>query len=373
MKIGIMTFWWLDDNYGQLLQCYALQKYLRDLGHDAFLIRYRYDNDIIRSKPPLIKLLLKAFNPKNVYYYLKGCMERKKRENEETYNDRKFELFRKKYIAQSSKLYLSLKELRNNPPDADIYIVGSDQVWNFWTNFSERINLVHAYLLDFGSDKIKRLSYAASWGRTEISDDEVNVITPLLKRFEYVSVRENSGVELCKKCGYNNAEWVCDPTLLLSAETYRNLYKENGIPPKKQKYVLLYMLGNECDFDIKTAYEFAAKKQLEIIYVSGNSLKDNYPKTIATIPEWLYLVDNAEYIITNSFHCGIFSTIFHKQFGIVLLTGEYAGMNARMQSLFKLRGIEERYIKNGNYDVLDKQYEINKIKISDRFMKICGA
>lgn len=367
MKIGIMTFWWSEDNYGQLLQCYALQKYLRVLGHEAFLIRYFPDNDIPRQKTPIIKKFYKVFNPKKLYNFIQAKIKRKKLEYERTTNNRHFDSFRQKYISQTSVLYSTLKELRANPPQADVYIVGSDQVWNYYCQFK---NTLHAYFLDFGSDCTRRLSYAASWGRTSISDDEISEITPLLKRFDYVSVREGSGIELCKKCGFDSAEWVCDPTLLLSAETYRKLYNENSIRKIAKKYLLLYMLGNKCDFDIKNVYNFAMLKNLEVVFVTGNDLINSNTKYFATIPEWLYLVDNAEYVITNSFHCGVFSTIFHKQFGIVPLSGKLIGMNARMESLFESRGIGNRFISNNDFSLLDEEYSVKNITNSEKFSKI---
>ncbi len=369
MKIGVMTFWWSEDNYGQLLQCYALQKYLRDLGHEAYLIRYHPDNDIVKDS--LIKKCYKALSPKKLYNFAKNRINRKKLEIERKNNDRQFEVFRQKYIAQSKVFYSSLKELQANPPEADAYIVGSDQVWNFWSMPIEKCkNLIHTYFLDFGSGNTKRISYAASWGRTNLLNEEIAEITPLLKRFDYVSVREKNGIELCSKCNFDRAEWVCDPTLLLSAETYRKIYCESEIRRKEKKFLLLYMLGNECDFDIKTAYEFAAKKNIEVVYVSGNDLTANSQKTFATIPEWLYLVDNAEYVITNSFHCGVFSTIFHKQFGIVPLTGTCAGMNARLSSLFELTGIDERFVTSGKFEALDSEYTPKEIIVSEKFLNL---
>ena len=361
MKIGIMTFWWSNDKYGQLLQCYALQKYLTDLGHKTFLIRYYPDTDIPYQSTKTIKKICKVFNPKKLYIFIKDRIKRIKIEKERKYNNRQFEIFRQKYIVQTPILYYSLKELQDNPPQADIYIVGSDQVWNYYCKFS---NTLRAYFLDFGAEKSKRMSYAASWGRTAISDDEIHKITPLLKRFDYVSVREINGIELCKKCGFHSAEWVCDPTLLLSAAAYRILYNDNTIRKIEKKYLLLYLLGNECDFNTKNVYNFAKKKKLEVIFVTGNDLTDRHKKFFATIPEWLYLIDNAEYVITNSFHCGVFSTIFHKQFGIVPLTGKDAGMNIRFSSLFQIREIEERFITNNDFGILEKRYTPKEIKSS---------
>lgn len=366
LKIGILTFWWSNDNYGQLLQCYALQKYLRDAGHDAFLIRYDSRNDFIRT--PFILRCLKALNPvllcKFLQYKIQHKINSKKLLEESKLNDRHFDDFRAKYIVQSETVYTSYNQLKENPPEADVYIVGSDQVWNFYEHrLNQCWNLVHAYFLDFGSTQIKRISYAASWGKTALPHDFIKEISPLLKKFDYVSVREKSGINLCRKCGYKTAEFRCDPTLLLTAEDYRSLYKENyGTSKRKNPYLFLYMLNNTCDFDIQKVYEFAERKNLEIVYVTGNGKIDRYEKTFATIPQWLSLIDNAEYVVTNSFHCCVFSLLFEKKFGVVPLTKTLAGMNSRIETLSEIFGIKPRWIMehgNGAFSVLEE--EVNPV------------
>jgi hypothetical protein len=126
MKIGIMTFWRSEDNYGQLLQCYALQKYLRDAGHDAYLIRYDSKNDYIKLS--VWKKAIKGLNPVKSFGYISSKIRAPliKKLNAE----RKFLDFRNIYIKQSKSIYHSYKELVENPPEADMYITGSDQVWN---------------------------------------------------------------------------------------------------------------------------------------------------------------------------------------------------------------------------------------------------
>ncbi len=358
LKVGILTFWWSNDNYGQLLQCYALQKYLRDAGHDAFLIRYNSQNDFTRS--PVFIRLLKALNPILLFKYLNYRVNSRKSIVEAKLHDRHFEDFRNKYIVQSEKIYSSYSELKENPPEADVYIAGSDQVWNFsfCKNIKKCKNLIHAYFLDFGKSETKRMSYAASWSCSDLYPDIIEEIRPLIAKFDYVSVREKGGIELCRKCGYENAELVPDPTLLLSAEDYRKIYSENKINVPYKPYLLLYMLSNACDFDIDNVYDFAAEKNLDVIYVTGNSKIDSYTKTFATIPEWLYLVDNAEYVVTNSFHCCVFSLILKKKFGVVPLIGKVFSMNERIENLFRLFGIKGRWIKNG-FEFLENDYEGN--------------
>jgi len=358
MKIGILTFWWSEDNYGQLMQCYALQKYLRDAGHDVFLIRYRWEKDVSDS---FANRLLKATNPVKIIKHLKYKLYKRNINKEFISNNRKFSEFRNKYITYTDKIYYSYDELKKNPPEADVYIVGSDQVWRFGHRSLKRdIKKLHAYFLDFGDSSIKRFSYAASWGITELKSEFIKEITPLLKKFKYVSVRESTGLTICEECGITNAEWVPDPTMLIKPEIYRSLYKESEIRKPLKSYLMLYMLNNDCDFDLSKIYYFARSRNLEVVYVTGNGVIDDYDKYFATIPEWLYLIDNADYIITNSFHCCVFSTLFEKQYAVIPLTGKHVGMNSRLDSLFERFGIESRYIDN-DFQVLSKKYKKNDV------------
>lgn len=368
MKIGILTYWWASDNYGQLLQCYALQKYLSDLGHEAFLIRYNYNNEVLKISSPIWKRALRALNP--VIFYNHFAAKRQRNRVLDANKERRFDDFRNKYISLSKDFYLRYENLKMTPPEADVYIVGSDQVWNFsFSNFQNVRSIVHAYMLDFGSENVKRLSYAASWGVSEISTDLKKEIMPLLEKFNYVSVREQKGLDLCKQCGRFDVEWVCDPTLLLTVEKYRDLYEENEIHKPQKKYILLYMLANQYDFDLNAVYHFAKKKNLDVIFVTGNYGTNKHKSFYATIPEWLYLIDNAEYVISNSFHCAVFSILFNKQFGAVKLSGIHEGMNTRLDSLFEMFDIPERYIYTKDFSVLDKTYNPNRKELKNHFME----
>lgn len=227
-------------------------------------------------------------------------------------------------------------------------------------------------MLDFGAESTKRMSYAASWSVASLDGRLSAEIGPLLSRFDFVSVREEKGVELCRQCGYEDAEFVCDPTFLLKADVYRNLYRSEGIQPQKQKYLLLYMLNNECDFDIQKVYDFAQERGLQVVYVTGNGVLDKREKCFATIPQWLCLVDNAEYVVTNSFHCCVFSSLFGKQFGVVKLKGRHAGMNMRMESLFNQLKIEPRWLQ-GDFSVMDTEYKSCAGRKSQKFLELLNA
>lgn len=361
MRVAILTPWWASDNYGQLLQCYALQRYLRDQGHDAYLIRYKPSGAGARPTP-LAQRLLKALNPVLLYRFIKGLLAAKKRarlaalaDKEEALHNRHFDDFRKEYIAMSPRIYNSYAELCSDPPQADCYIVGSDQVWVFASDKDS----CATWFLGFGPQEVKRLSYAASWGRDSIPDEIAAEIAPLLKRFAYVSVREKSGVELCKLCGRADAKWVRDPTLLLSAESWRGLYTKNNAQKPSGKYIFVYMIAHsssdshskECDFDMESLYRFAHSRSLDVVLVTGNRAANRYvehKKTFPTIPEWLALVDGAEYVITNSFHGCAFSMIFAKRFAAVPLKGGLVRLNSRLESLFELFGVAPRYLSASN-------------------------
>ena len=362
MKIGIMTFWWSEDNYGQILQCYALQKYLRDTGHDAYLIRYDPRKDYIKN--PLTARFLKALNPIKLYNFIRHKLRLYRAAKEQQACPRYFSQFRNRYLVQSEKIYTSYNQLKTDPPTADMYIVGSDQVWNFYTSKLQKvINTVHAYFLDFGGKNIKRVSYAASWGNFFIEKNFREEIQPLLERFDYVSVREKSGIAICEDC-HAQADWVPDPVFLLNTEAYRSLYMENSFDKPQKKYVFLYLLSNPCDCSIVDIKRWAESKGLDVVYVSGNNSIDGHTKIFASIPQWLYLIDNAEYVITNSFHCCVVSSMFHKRYAAVPVKGLISGMNSRLDSLWELLEVSPRLFINNNFSVLDVKYpELDRNKI----------
>lgn len=345
MKIGVVTFWTSNDNYGQQLQLYALQKYLRLAGHDAFLIHY--DTEVVKKNPTYIRML-KALNPVKVYQYLNARKHKRNVASEQAAHPRYFEAFRKKYIHFSQQFYQSFQELQVNPPDADCYIVGSDQMWNLGegnVDIKRKHDQIHSKFLDFGKPNTLRCSYAASWSVKSISSELTEEIRPLLKRFDYISVREEAGIRLCAQCGRKDAEWVADPTLLLEPDTYRELYKAENIETPDKPYLFLYMLNNGYTFPLDAAYQWAENHGMDVVFVAGNGTVTRRKQAYLTVPEWIGYVDHAAAVLTNSFHCAVFATQFQKPFGVVPLVGQNAGMNSRMESLFKFCNLDRRYIR----------------------------
>ena len=360
MKIGIITYWGAQTNYGQVLQCYALQKFLRMKGHVVFVIRYDREKDILPNS--FFQKISKFLNPLIIVSYFFKQLEQKKINKDISLHNRSFDDFRKKYINQSAKSYKSFFELKENPPKADLYITGSDQVWNYWNIPLKRYkNVLHSFFLDFGDAKIKRIAYAASWGITHLPMDYTKAINPLIKNFDYISVREKSGIALCNQCGRENAEWVCDPTLLLCENEYRNLYKENNVELPKKKYLFLYLLSAVSNSTLKSIYRFAERKKCSVIYVSGNNLTDHQEKIYATIPQWLNLIDNAEYVITNSYHGAVFSIIFNTRFCVLPFKRNEKERNERFDSLFQLAEIKERYLYKKDFSILEEDFSPKQI------------
>jgi hypothetical protein len=366
MKIGIMTFWWSENNYGQILQCYALQKYLCEAGHDAYLIRYDPRNDYIK-KPNWIRIL-NIFNPIKLTKYFLFKTKEFRYKNEIENNPRYFDRFRKKHIKQSEHIYYSYRELVENPPEADVYIVGSDQVWNYTTSDNTIHSQRNAFFLNFGSSKTIRIAYAASFTKKWIHDDIIQLISPLLKNFKYVSVREKTGLDICHQCGIHNAEWVADPTMLLDVDAYRFLYKNEIIKKPENPYCLLYMIDHKQKFSVKKVYSWAQEKKLEVVYITGNFQFDKYNKTFATIPQWIYFIEHAEYIITNSYHGAIFSLFFQKKFAVIPLLKKESVLNTRVISIFEIFGIEPRFIAE-DFSVLDVPISWGNIQNKMRQMR----
>jgi hypothetical protein len=350
MKIGIITFWNTEDNYGGMLQCYAMQKYLRTAGYDAYLIRYNSQKDVKTAR--FLKRILKVFNPVLLLDFILFRTRRMLSRREAVLHPRCFSEFRNMFIKQSQKLYNSYEELKENPPEAEVYIAGSDQIWNAFVPIKRALNSMRAYLLDFGDSSVRRISYAASFGRNRLDDYSIEIFALLLKKFDYISVREKSGLSICKQCGIDAADWVPDPTMLLDVKNYRALYQAEELKKQTKPYCFLYILGNKFKFPVKEIFSWAKQRKIEVVYVTGNAYHDKFEKTYATIPEWISLIDNAECVITNSYHCSIFSLLFSKNFAVIPLAGKDAGMNERMFSLFEMFHIEPRFLAK-NMDVLD--------------------
>lgn len=343
MKIGIMTQPLLN-NYGGLLQAFAMQKYLVNQGHEVLTV----DVPFINTKYRVMKSNLKKTLLKKVLHrpLINDHTERFIKEN----------IKRTRHISRVEKLG-KLKAYQ-----FDAFVVGSDQVWR--PLYSPGIP---AYFLEFlgDDDKTRRVSYAASFGVdhcNEFSSELITRCAVLAKKFHAMGVREESGVNLCREHFGVQAEHLIDPTLLLEKEDYIDLINKDGIK-KNDGNMMVYVLDkdNEKIDMINKVAEVRNLKPYTIVLGSG----DMYPP----VTEWLRGFMDAEYVVTDSFHGMAFSIIFNKPF---LAIGNHGRGLARFTSFLKIFGLEDRLIftlKDVNEDIINKEVnysEINKIKLHEQ-------
>lgn len=363
MKIGIITYWITRSNYGTVLQNYALQTFLRSLGFETFLIRT--DIPLGCSRRDYYKSLLQKNGFFSLISYFKSRLFCKitRRILSENKNDekRKFPDFMDKNL-NPTKIFRSLSELESDCPMADIYIAGSDQVWNtYGENYGAVSEQIKAYLLSFAPDSAKKISFAASFGKSSLSAEFESLFKKELSRFDFISCREKSGVEICSRLGFENAVLQQDPTMILSSGEYKKIASKSLVP--KNPYILLYLLGNDTDFSTRRLKQFAKLKNLEVVYVPANEAQkiNFHKKTFPTVEEWLGLYENASAVVTNSFHGTVFSLIFNKSFLSVHQSGKFESQNVRIDSLLEDFGLKNR-IFSGNFEKLFSSVDFEKVK-----------
>lgn len=352
-KIGIITYWITRSNYGTVLQNYALQIFLRSLGFKTFLIRT--DIPLGCSRRSYYKSLLQKNGFFSLISYFKTRLFCKitRRISSENKNDdkRNFPDFVNKNL-NPTKIFRSLSELESDCPMADIYIAGSDQVWNtYGENYVTVSEQIKSYLLSFAPDSARKVSCAASFGKRSLNAEFESLFKKALSKFDFISCREKSGVEICKGLGFENAVLQQDPTMLLSSDEYKKIASKNLVP--KKPYILLYLLGNDTDFSTRRLKQFAKLKNLEVVYVPANEAQkiNFHKKTFPTVEEWLGLYENASAVVTNSFHGTVFSLIFNKSFLSVHQTGKFEDQNVRIDSLLEDFGLKNR-IFSGDFEKL---------------------
>lgn len=349
MKIGILTLP-LHTNYGGILQAYALQTVLERMGHEVVIFDRPYTFSI-----PFWKKCLKY--PKRMlckYVLKKNAIVRW--EKYVTHVNITKRQYTQPFIdLHIKKVMQNLSELR--PSDYDAIVVGSDQVWR--PMYYPKI--ANAFL-DFACDwKIKRIAYAPSFGvdNWEYTEQQTNKCRCLLQKFDAVSVREASGVKLCEEHLNHNAEWVLDPTLLLQAEDYEALFEQKNTP-KSNGTLLNYILDSSEDSE-KLIEAVSEKKSLIPFRVNSRIEDASAPLEECVQPpveQWLRGFNDAEYVVTDSFHACVFSILFRKPF--VVYANKKRGIS-RIESLLGYLGLKNRIVRDVS-NICDME-EINYVEI----------
>lgn len=359
MKIAIMTQP-LGRNYGGLMQAYALQKVIRDAGHDVVTVNRHHNN------PKLVKSIVR------------GCfrlvMRLIGRERSEVFVERyESEIYREnfrfieKYIALTPRLDTDHKmALFFNRNTFDVFVVGSDQTWR--PSYSPNI---YNYFLDFiDDDNVKRIAYASSFGVDiwEFDGNLTRSCSQLAKKFNSISVRETSAVQLCEKYLGVEAKIVLDPTFLLDVSIYHDLIKnyKSSVKPGIFSYIL-----DPTDSKVEIKNALVTVLELNVISyepeISQDFLKSVNVLTELVKPsvlEWLAEIANAEFVVTDSFHGVVFSLIFEKRFIAVVNQGRGA---ARFYSLLSQLGLESRIIdKSSDKEIIKLVDSIDYITVNSK-------
>ena len=314
------------NNYGAMLQTYAMQKVL-EKKYETQIIDY-YAGDVFDDYK-----LIKPFNKsskKFIASIIKYPFYRRRYKN--------FQNFRKKL--RFTKYYSDVDTLQKDFPVADAYIVGSDQIWN------PKITggLDDAYFLNFGTSKTKRISYAASSGKGEIPLHLENEFKEKLKRFSAISVREKKLKDYIERISNYKAFLVLDPVLLLT----KNDWEKESVNHKiiNQKFILVYSVDNSNELFYEVINELARRTGYPIVFFDrvDKSKKMHYPKKSCYNcgpSEFISLLQAAEYVVTTSFHALAMSIIFNKNFFAILST-----YPERLVTLVETLELQNRIVKN---------------------------
>ena len=312
LKTCTVTF--LSVNYGSFLQTYALQQFLGKSNYILNFVKRNNPYSFVGKNGWSRRILPFFWRLISLWRYFK-----------EYYLSKYFD---EVYMLNLTNKYSSINKVIKKPPLADIYITGSDQVWNVKaTRFCEDF-----YFLKFGNPDAKRVAYAASMGMKEWPSDFTQQILPHLKTFDAISVREESSALFLKSIGMEKIVVTCDPTLLWNADFYRTNFPM--LTNKSSNHIFIYWLHVEIP-DLFKKY----KKKEKIITVALKT-----PECKISITQWLHYIDAADSIITNSFHGTVFSILFHKPFVVFSRMTDGQDQDERLISLLKKVNLEYRLL-----------------------------
>lgn len=332
MRVAVITRHAVT-NYGSLLQALATQITIEKMGHSCEIIDYiRDDESYSRHEKTLLKRKAKWNNNP-----LKKALYLAVRQPESIIAGKRFEKAQRQYL-NLTRRYTEANELVQDSPKADVYMTGSDQVWGPVEDGSYD----SSYCLSFTGTSDKRISYAASFGHTEMTDELKAYYKKWLGRYKHVAVREDSVVEILKGLGID-AFQVLDPTLLIDIEDWKQYLQP--IPAKK--YVLVYQLHNDKKLG-EYAQRIAKEKGLPLIRVSASFhqiTRDGKFVWTPKIGEFLSYIKNADCMITDSFHGTAFAINFNTPFVEVLPNNN---MGTRNMSILKLTGLSDRILQDEN-------------------------
>ena len=342
MKIGILTFHWAT-NYGAVLQCYALQTYLEWKGHEVEVINYRprqYDDTLC------------SFIRYRKFLNIKEYQNSKQKEAA-------IEEFRSQRLNRSKRIY-TCAEIGEFAGKYDVIISGSDQVMNpsFLASGEGKGVVTPSYFLGFPF-KGKRIGYALSFGCVKYPEKEREIASKYINDFDVITVREFTGVDIVKSMGRDDAIVVPDPTLLMDSEFYRNLAQEKI--GREGTYVYCFFIRNIAE----------RRESIGRVLDGYHSLWNNDDKDF-TMEGWLAKIRDAEFVVTDSFHCMVMCLKMHRPFAVVTELAGNIGMNDRLYTLLGKVKMQNRVIEKGGCNMILELFneEINWSAVDDELRSL---
>ena len=337
MKISILTFS-KETNFGANLQCYALCKVLQGMGH----------------KVDIIDIQLKRYSMSWYSAIMRWPMVWL------------FNRFRKNHLNLFTRHFSNIDDLRRDCPKSDLYIVGSDQVWN--PAITKRLDPL-IYFFSFLPKGTRRISYAASFGtETWNFPNLTSQVKELIHQFDEVSVREESGVRICNEVFNIKATLVADPTLLLSS--YDDICGKYDAGHETNDLTYYTFVHNAPIQEVLV--DFAKSHNLDAVVLRSNRAYPGF-KLIryVTVPEWLNAIRYSKIVVTNSFHCMVFCILFHKPFVAIPAKG---GRSTRQESLLEQLGLSDHFCEKTEdlYKTLEhiSSSEVDYSEIDNKIAKI---
>lgn len=345
MKIGILTFH-CAHNYGAVLQCYALQEYLKSLGHDVYVIDYRpkYLTGF-RGYRPFSPGLLWRKNVMKLPSHIR--MELRLYGNRQ----RRYRVFRD-FIAHRLRLYPYSSKISDQ--DFDCCIYGSDQIW------SAQIcggNLDPVFLGQ--GVNTRRIAYAGSNRLHDFSDKDNKELIDALKYFDAISVREHDFELYLKRKSQLDLTTVLDPTLIVGANCFADIAKV----PQEKDFIFMYEMGSDSELGTM-AYNLADKMKLPVIQVVSDLYRDSNKinSKVLSVEEFLGYIKYAKCIVTNSFHGTALSIILEKTF---YSKRQNTSADGRIENLLSQAGLMSRFVENGaELNLMDIDYSVVHKKLN---------
>lgn len=372
-KVGIVSCYF-QKNYGSMLQAYATQKILDDLGIENETICVDgFKNELNKSKLKHYLWRITEFEVIRektgfIKNYIYRTLKKSTFGNHITLRNQMFDAF-KKNTFRLSKVYQSREELMKNSYAYSAFLVGSDQLW-----LPSNIDADY-YTLNFVPEEIKKISYATSFGVASLQGKQKETAKLFLKRIGHISVREQSGQGIIKQLTGRDVPIVCDPTLLLSDNDWMGIQKEE--PLISTKYIFCYLLGNnpeqrefvKCVKKL-TGLQIVALPHVDMYLECDCGFADITPYHIGP-SEFINLIRNAEYVFTDSFHGSVFSILNQKKFFAFKRFKDTSQLstNSRLDTLFKRLNLNDRLLsteedieeclsRNIDYNIVDKNLKL---------------